>query len=182
MMEGMTAPGFALFDTAIGRCAVGWTENGIAAVGLPESSPMRTGRRLLRRLPGAVESVPPPHVARAVATMTGLLAGDAADLSDVVLDLDGVADFQRRVYEVTRTIPAGSTYTYGQVAAAVGMPGAAQAVGRALGANPFPILVPCHRVVALDGSLGGFSGAGGVETKRRMLLAEGATGVAPTLF
>ena len=178
----MTAPGFALFETAIGRCAVGWTVNGIAVVALPESSPSRTRARVLRRLPDAVESVPPPQVAWVVDSMVALLAGDPADLSQAVLDLDGVPDFHREVYEVTRGIPVGSTLTYGQVAARVGAPAAAQAVGQALGANPCPVVVPCHRVLASDGSLGGFSAEGGVETKRRMLLAEGATAVAPTLF
>ncbi len=182
MMDDMTAPALALFESAVGWCGVGWTPRGIAAVALPESSPGQTRARLLRRLAGAVESAPPPDVQRAVTAMVGLLAGERTDLSWVLLDTAAVADFNLRVYEVTRTIPAGATLTYGQVAARVGVPGAAQAVGRALGANPFPIVVPCHRVLAADGSLGGFSAEGGVETKRRMLLAEGATAVAPTLF
>jgi methylated-DNA-[protein]-cysteine S-methyltransferase len=178
----VTAPGFALFETAIGRCGVGWTGSGIAAVALPESSPERTRARVLRRLPGAVESVQPPQVARVVEAMVALLAGEPADLSAAVLDLAGVPDFHRQVYEVTRSIPVGSTLSYGQVASRVGAPAAAQAVGQALGANPCPIVVPCHRVLASDGSLRGFSAEGGVETKRRMLLAEGATVVAPSLF
>lgn len=178
----MTESGFAVFDTSIGPCAVGWTEAGIAAVALPEASPARTRARLLRRLPAATESAPGPSVAWVVDAMVALLAGQPSDLSQAVLDLDAVPAFHRRVYEVTRGIPAGSTLTYGQVAARVGMPSAAQAVGQALGANPCPILVPCHRVLAADGSLGGFSAPGGAETKRRMLIAEGAAAVAPTLF
>lgn len=182
MMDPVPSPGFAFFDTTIGRCAVGWTQAAIAAVALPEASPVGTMARLRRRLPGATESVPPPPVAAATAAMVALLAGEPADLSWVALDLADVPEFNRLVYEVTRAIPAGSTLTYGAVAASVGAPGAAQAVGRALGANPCPIVVPCHRVLAADGSLGGFSAPGGAETKRRMLLAEGAAAVAPTLF
>ena len=89
-------------------------------------------------------------------------------------------EFNRRVYAVTRTVPPGETTSYGEVAARIGEPGAAQAVGRALGQNPFPIVVPCHRVVAADGRLTGFSAPGGIDTKRRMLEIEGAT--APALF
>ena len=96
------------------------------------------------------------------------------------LDLDGVPEFHRRVYDVARAIPPGETRSYGEVAAALGEPGAAQAVGRALGRNPVPIVVPCHRVLAADGRLHGFSAPGGIETKRRMLALEGAG--APTLF
>jgi methylated-DNA-[protein]-cysteine S-methyltransferase len=176
------AVGYALFDTGIGRCAVGWTADGVAYVGLPEATAARTAARVARRLPGATESAAPTAVAAAIAGMTALLRGERVDLSDVPLDLSAVPDFDRRVYEATRTIPAGSTLTYGQVSELIGAPGAAQAVGQALGANPVPIVVPCHRVLAADGGLGGFSAEGGVETKRRILLIEGAPGVAPTLF
>jgi methylated-DNA-[protein]-cysteine S-methyltransferase len=117
--------------------------------------------------------------------MTTLLSGERIDLTWVELDLTGVPDYHRRVYDVTRTIPAGSTMTYGEVARRIdpqAPPGTAQAVGQALGRNPCPIVVPCHRVLAAGGHLGGFSADGGADTKRRMLLIEGAPGVAPTLF
>jgi methylated-DNA-[protein]-cysteine S-methyltransferase len=104
--------------------------------------------------------------------MTALLQGESDDLRDVEVDLSGLAPFQRQVYEFVRTIPPGHAMTYGQVAEAVGAPGGAQAVGRAMGHNPVPIVVPCHRVVAAGGRLGGFSAPGGAQTKRRMLTIE----------
>ena len=171
---------FACFDTALGRCALVWGEHGIAGVELPGSNDAATRRRIRRAHPGAEESAPTPAVAEAVARITRLFEGDPDDLVGIALDTAGVPEFNRRVYAVTRTVPPGGTTSYGEVAARIGEPGAAQAVGRALGQNPFPIVVPCHRVVAADGRLTGFSAPGGIDTKRRMLEIEGAT--APALF
>jgi methylated-DNA-[protein]-cysteine S-methyltransferase len=171
---------YALFDTAIGRCAIAWGPRGIAAVELPGSDDGSTRRRIRRALPGAVEAPPPAAVARAIDEIAALFDGEPRDLAAIVLDMEAVAEFERRVYETARTVPPGETITYGEIAARIGERGAAQAVGRALGRNPFPIVVPCHRVVAADGSLRGFSAHGGIETKRRMLAIEGAG--APTLF
>ncbi len=111
-----------------------------------------------------------------------LLTGDDADVATVPVDLERCSDFNRRVYTLVRTIPRGKTMTYGQVAEAVGETGGAQAVGRAMATNPVPILVPCHRVLGANRTLTGFSAHGGVDTKRRILLIEGSTDVAPTLF
>jgi methylated-DNA-[protein]-cysteine S-methyltransferase len=172
--------GYALFDTTLGRCAIAWSERGIATTQLPGSDDGATRRRIARALPGATEAPPPPAVAAAIDAITRLLAGESDDLSSVPLDLDGVPEFHRRVYDVARSIPPGETRSYGDVARALGEPGAAQAVGRALGRNPVPIVVPCHRVLAANGALHGFSAPGGIETKRRMLALEGAG--APTLF
>jgi methylated-DNA-[protein]-cysteine S-methyltransferase len=172
--------GYALFDTALGRCAIAWSERGIVATELPGRDDDATRRRIARAFPGAVPAAPPPDVADAIDAIARLLAGAPDDLGSLRLDLDGVPEFHRRVYDVARTIPPGETRSYGEVAAALGEPGAAQAVGRALGRNPVPIVVPCHRVVAADGALHGFSAPGGIETKRRMLAIEGAG--APTLF
>jgi methylated-DNA-[protein]-cysteine S-methyltransferase len=172
--------GYTLFDTALGRCGIAWGDRGIASVALPAPDEAATRRRLRRALPGAREAVPPPAVADAVAAIARLLAGEPDDLASVALDMDGVPEFHRRVYDVARAIPPGETLSYGEVAARLGEPAAAQAVGRALGGNPFPVVVPCHRVVAANGALTGFSAPGGIETKRRMLAIEGAG--APTLF
>ncbi len=171
---------FICFDTALGRCAVAWGEHGITGVELPGGDAAALRRRIRRRHPGAEESAPPPPVADAVARITRLLAGEPDDLVGIALDTDGVPEFNRRVFAVTRTIPPGETASYGAVAARIGEPAAAQAVGRALGQNPYPIVVPCHRVVAADGRLTGFSAPGGIDTKRRMLEREGA--LAPALF
>src|SRR5207247_1652832 len=170
----MIAHGFALFDTAIGRCAIAWSGRGILAVQLPEADERKTRARLIRRFPQAHEASPPPAVARALEGIAALLRGERIDLSVVALDLDGVPPFHRRVYEVTRTIAPGVTRSYGEIAARLGAPRSARAVGRALGRNPFAILVPCHRVLAAGGKPGGFSANGGVATKLRLLATEAA--------
>jgi O-6-methylguanine DNA methyltransferase len=179
----MTAHGFTLFETAIGRCGIAWGGRGIAGVQLPEASELDTRAHMLRRFPDARQAAPPPEVQRALDGIVALLSGEASDLSDIVLDMDRVPPFDRRVYEVARTIPPGATISYGDIAARLGVPGASRAVGRALGRNPFAIVVPCHRVVAADGKVGGFSANGGIATKLRLLSIEGtqASG-APTLF
>ncbi|MBV9822359.1 MAG: methylated-DNA--[protein]-cysteine S-methyltransferase [Actinobacteria bacterium] len=175
--------GFTLFDTAIGCCALGWTEAGIVDVNLPESSPDATRRRIAGRLAGSREQPPPAAVRQAVRRIAALFDGARDDLADIELDLSGVPDFHRDVYRVTRGIKPGRTLSYGAIATELGLPGAARAVGRALGHNPCPIIVPCHRVLAADGSMHGFSAHGGVAAKRRMLQAEGALPPdEPTLF
>jgi methylated-DNA-[protein]-cysteine S-methyltransferase len=179
----MTAPSYTLFATSIGVCAVAWSNRGLVGVELPQSGERATRVRLLGRFAGARETTPPPHVRSAIEGMVALLAGEARDLSFVELDLEGVADFDLGVYRIARTIGPGKTLTYGEIATRLGQPGAAREVGRALGANPFPIVVPCHRVLGAGGKAGGFSAHGGVATKARLLSIEGArTSTAPLLF
>lgn len=175
----MTYYRFALFDTAIGRCGIAWSERGIAAVQLPEPSTARTRARLLQRFPEAQERPPSAAVKSAIERIVALLDGKPADLSGVALDMQGVPPFHRRVYEAARAIPAGSTRSYAEIAARAGRPGAARAAGQALARNPFPIVVPCHRVLAASGKGGGFSAWGGVRTKLRILAIEGAGAQAP---
>jgi len=171
----MTATGVTLFDTPIGRCGLAWRAQGIVGVQLPEAAGVKRAR-LLRRFPDALESRPPPNVIDAIAKVVLHLAGEAPDLDSIELDMKGVPEFDRRVYEITRAIPRGRTRSYGEVAAALGDPGAARAVGQSLGRNPFPIIVPCHRVLAAAGQPGGFSAHGRVATKLRLLAIEGAPG------
>ncbi len=168
----MPASGFALFDTAIGRCAIAWGERGICGVQLPEANPSATRRRMALRFPGLLESAPPAAVQRAIDRVITLLRGEAAELNQIELDMAHVAPFQRRVYEFARTIQSGKTLSYGEVASRIGAPGAARAVGTALRKNPFAIVVPCHRVLAAGGKPGGFTANGGVATKLRMLQIE----------
>jgi methylated-DNA-[protein]-cysteine S-methyltransferase len=152
-------------------------------IALPERDRASVQARIVRRFPEAIESLPPPGIDLAIRDMTRLLAGEAADLSRITLDLKDVPEFNRRVYAVARTIAAGETRTYGEIARTLGEASSAQAVGAALGQNPFPIVVPCHRVLAANGAPGGFSARGGVNTKMRMLSIERArTGIAPGLF
>ncbi|HKA62360.1 MAG TPA: methylated-DNA--[protein]-cysteine S-methyltransferase [Methylomirabilota bacterium] len=172
----MTPIGFALFETEVGRCGIAWSAGGIAGVQLPESSDAATHARMLRRFPGVRETTPPAEVQRAIDAMIALLRGEPSELESVALDLDDVPPFERSVYEVARTIPPGTTLSYGEIAQRLGAPGAARDVGQALGRNPFPIVVPCHRVVAAGGKLGGFSARGGAATKRRLLSVERAKG------
>ena len=177
------ADGYTLFDTAIGWCGVAWAGRGLVGVQLPEGSEHATRARILRHHPATEERSPPPDIREAVEGIVALLRGEARDLSAVALDMERLPEFHRRVYEVTRTIPPGATLTYGDLAARLDEAGSARAVGQALGRNPFPIVVPCHRVLAAGGRLGGFSARGGVTTKLRLLAIEGAHGnAAPTLF
>src|SRR5262245_3005311 len=168
-------PEFMLFPTSIGVCGIAWNERGVVLVQLPEASEARTRARICQRRPDALElREPPTAIAAAIADIVSLLDGAPADLSGVTLDMDDVPAFNRQVYVLARTIPPGQTRTYGELAAELGDASAARAVGRALGENPFPIVVPCHRVLAAAGRAGGFSAYGGVATKRRLLMIEGA--------
>ncbi|HKD29207.1 MAG TPA: methylated-DNA--[protein]-cysteine S-methyltransferase [Xanthobacteraceae bacterium] len=180
-MAEQTALFFTVFDTAIGRCAIAWSERGIVGVLLPQRDDRALRMRLLRRHTGAREATPPKEVARAIEGIVALVTGEPRDLSYVVLDLSGVPEFNRRTYAVARTIKPGETLTYGAIAARLGEPDA-RGVGEAMGQNPCPIIVPCHRVVAAGGKTGGFSAPGGAATKRRLLAIEGASADAPTLF
>src|SRR4051812_23748914 len=166
------APGFALFDTAIGRCGIAWGGSGLTGVHLPEASAATTRRRMRLRYPELDESAPPPVVQRAIDRIVTLLRGEATNLEQITLDMARVPAFHQRVYRLARSIPPGKTLSYGEVASRIGSPGAARAVGQALGKNPFAIVVPCHRVLAAGGKPGGFSAAGGVQTKLAMLRIE----------
>ena len=170
----MAEHGFALFATPIGRCAIAWSERGIVAVRLPERRDSETRARILKRFPRAREALPPRPVRDALERIVALLQGQATDLSSIALDLDGVPDFDCKVYGAARGIPCGSTTTYGEIAARLNEPGSARDVGVALARNPFAIVVPCHRVLAAGGKAGGFSAMGGLKTKLRLLMIERA--------
>jgi methylated-DNA-[protein]-cysteine S-methyltransferase len=179
----MTGYHFAIFDTAIGRCGILWGEHGINAVQLPMSNEDKTRARIRQRHGDVAEALPPHEVQSAIDGIAGLLAGKPNDLRDVVLDLDDVPEFNRAVYGIARTIPPGKTMTYGDIAKRLGGVELSRDVGQALGRNPCPIVVPCHRVLAAGGKPGGFSANGGVTTKLKMLAIEGAhVNHTPTLF
>jgi methylated-DNA-[protein]-cysteine S-methyltransferase len=166
--------GYSVFDTAIGACAIAWGDAALTAVQLPEADSDRARSRMHRRFPGVAERRPPPFVEDVIAGIRTHLAGEARGLVDAPLDMQGLSDFARDVYAIARAIPSGETMTYGEIAARLGDPGAARAVGEVMGLNPFPIVVPCHRVLAAGGKLGGFSAHGGAATKLRLLEIEGA--------
>ena len=163
---------FMLFDSPVGRCGIVWSAYGIAALQLPEGRELATRARLSSRFPDAREAPPPAPVEQAVAQIDALLSGKPADLGRIELDMRGLPPFHQRVYDAARTIPAGKTVSYGELATQIGSPGAARAVGQALGRNPFAIIVPCHRVMAARGKVGGFSANGGITTKLRLLACE----------
>lgn len=177
------APAFCVFDTAIGWCGIAWRGGMLVGAQLPEGDEARTLDRMRRRFPDAEPARPPRPVAAIIGRLRRALEGLPDPMLDVPLDMSGIAAFHQRVYEVTRAIDPGRTLTYGEVAARMGEPGAARAVGQALGHNPFAPIVPCHRVLAARSGAGGFSAQGGVATKLRLLEIERARfGNEPGLF
>jgi len=179
----MTGQQFAIFETEIGACGVIWGDRGISGVQLPMGSEDKTRKRIHQRNGDIPEAPPPAEVMHAIDAMKQLLAGRPNDLADIVLDLDGVPEFNRGVYDIARKIPPGQTLTYGDIAKRLGGVELSRDVGQALGRNPCPIVVPCHRVLAAGNKPGGFSANGGVVTKLKMLAIEGAVvNHTPSLF
>jgi methylated-DNA-[protein]-cysteine S-methyltransferase len=180
----MPALAYSLFHTTIGDCAIAWSADAIVGVLLPSDDPAHTAPAMRRRFPAAAEAAAPQWVAAVTARVQEVLEGRSSDdLADVPLDMRGVPEFNQRVYAIARAIAPGETLSYGEVAGRLGEPGAARAVGQALGHNPFAPIVPCHRVLAAGKRSGGFSAGGGVATKLRMLQIEGAQlGDGPGLF
>ncbi|MGH6727078.1 MAG: methylated-DNA--[protein]-cysteine S-methyltransferase [Pseudolabrys sp.] len=171
-----------MFETAIGGCGIVWSARGVAGVQLPERDREATRARVLRRFPAAREAVPPPAVQETIDGVAALLRGEPRDLGGIVIDDADVPEFNRRVFAIVRKVPPGVTITYGQIAEQLGDKALARAVGQAMGENPTPIIMPCHRVLAAGGKTGGFSASGGVVTKLRLLTIEGAQPGGPTLF
>jgi len=173
---------YCTFETALGTCGIAWrpapesdSQAVVAAVQLPEATPQATEARIARKSASNQQGIPPKEIAEVIEKIRKHLGGEVQDFRDVAVDLDGATSFFREVYRATREIPPGQTRTYGEIAKTVGQPGAAQEVGQAMAKNPVPIIVPCHRVSAAGGKLGGFSAPGGPATKARLLALEGAT-------
>lgn len=164
-----------LFDTAFGRCGLAWHDAGLTAVRLPDED-RHLQAALLRHAPTATpwpDDTPlPGWVADAVRDIRRLLAGEPQDLKHISIDLRATGAFEQRVYAAAQALAPGHTCTYGEMARDLGEPAAMRAVGHALGMNPWPLVVPCHRITAAGGKLGGFSAPGGNETKRRLLVLE----------
>lgn len=178
----MSNRNFAIFETAIGPCGIAWSDLGVVAVQLPTGTREVMRVRMKARVSNASEDEPPPAIARAIADVVALTNGERRDLTGVVIDDREISEFNRRVYAIVRQIPAGRTMTYGEVAARLGDKSLSRAVGRAMGENPTPIIMPCHRVLAANGKSGGFSAPGGAATKMRLLTIEGAAPGGPDLF
>jgi methylated-DNA-[protein]-cysteine S-methyltransferase len=169
---------FTIFETAIGWAGLAWNGAGLVGVHLPERDPDVARRSFQRRFPTAMEADAGPSLAPTIEGIRALMRGEAADLTGASLAPDRVPAFDTRVYEITRAIPPSETLTYGEVAVRLGDKLLARDVGAALGRNPWPIVVPCHRVTAAGGKLGGFSARGGARTKLKLLAIEGATAAA----
>ena len=179
----MTDQHFVLFDTPIGICGIEWGPRGINGLQLPMGSDEKTRARIRQRHGDISEAAPTKEVQRAIDRIIELLAGKPDDLRDIPLDLDGVPEFNRGVYDIARTIPPGQTMTYGDIAKRLGGVELSRDVGQALGRNPCPIVVPCHRVLAAGRKPGGFSAKGGISTKLKILAIEGAAvNHTPSLF
>jgi methylated-DNA-[protein]-cysteine S-methyltransferase len=180
----MIGRGYVIFDTAIGRCGVAWSHAGIVGMQLPEAREIDTRRRLYRLYPEARELPPPPNIALAIEGIVASLRGQASDLTDVTLDMEGIPPFNRRVYDLARAIPRGETRTYQEVASALRTSGALHSVAQAIGKNPFMIIVPCHRVLETAGGYDDrMSPYGGTISKRHLLSIEGVRpGAGKTLF
>ena len=167
--RGVSAIGIEVCQVGWGWIGLAWSEQGLVKVTLPQ--PTETETR--RQLPRASGSLQPSglDVAAFVDKLRRYFSGEAVGF-DEPLDPEVGTAFQKRVWTLTRAIPRGTTRTYGELALEAGSPGAARAVGQAMARNPWPIVVPCHRVVGHAGGLTGFGG--GLGMKERMLLMEGA--------
>lgn len=165
---------YSIFETTIGFCGIAWNDEGIARFQLPAKSAGGAERLMLRRTPGAEAGVPPPVVGDAIAAVKRYFEGQETDFSQLALDLDGQDEFFKRVYAAARRIKWGQTTTYGTLARELGGgPETARDVGQAMARNPIPLIIPCHRVLAAGGKIGGFSAPGGAAAKIRMLGLEG---------
>lgn len=165
---------YAVFETAAGFCAIAWSGAGIVRFQLPTQSAAAAERAMLRRVPGAERGAPPAEASAVIAAAQRYFAGETVDFSDVRLDLDDETEFFQRIYAALRRVGYGQTTTYGTLAKELGAgPEAARDVGQAMASNPVPLIIPCHRVLAAGGKLGGFSAPGGTASKIRMLELEG---------
>jgi methylated-DNA-[protein]-cysteine S-methyltransferase len=174
MSEG--AQHYHVFETAMGFCAIAWSDAGISCFQLPTKSADATDRLMRRRAPGAEPGALPEDIAAVVEAAKRYFAGEDMDFASVRVDLAGQDAFFAQIYEALRRVGWGRTTTYGALAKEVGAGReAARDVGEAMAKNPAPLIIPCHRVLAAGGKLGGFSAPGGSKTKTRMLELEGVS-------
>ena len=165
---------YHVFETAMGVCAIAWSDAGVARFQLPMRSAEAADKLIRRRAPGAKPGAPPEEVAAIIEAAKQYFNGEEVDFSQVRLDLAGQDAFFARIYDSLRRVVWGRTTTYGALAKAVGAGReAARDVGEAMARNPTPLIIPCHRVLATGGKIGGFSAPGGSKTKMRMLELEG---------
>ena len=166
-----SAVGHIVFETELGFMGLAWSETGLTRLSLPQSSREAVERRLLRLddIAGPDSASQPPWIAELIVAIRAYARGEAIDFSAVPVDLQGVDDFRLAIYEAARRLAFGETTTYGELASSAGHAGLARETGAALGANPVPLVIPCHRILAAGGKISGFSAPGGSAAKERML-------------
>jgi len=165
--------GHAVLETVIGFMGIAWSEKGLIRLCLPERSRESVERRLMRHAGVSADTKQPQWVVDLIASIKAYAAGEDVDFSGVPVDLDGIDDFRLAIYDAARKLGYGETTTYGELAKRAGQPGLPRETGAALGANPVPLVIPCHRILAAGGKIGGFSAPGGSATKEKMLAMEG---------
>ncbi|PBB86202.1 methylated-DNA--[protein]-cysteine S-methyltransferase [Mesorhizobium sp. WSM3876] len=165
--------GHAVLETVIGFMGIAWSENGLIRLCLPEHSREAVERRLFRHAGVSASTRQPQWVVELIASIKSYAAGEDVDFSSVPVDLAGVDDFRLAIYDAARKLGFGETTTYGELAKRAGHAGLARETGAALGANPVPLVIPCHRILAAGGKIDGFSAPGGSATKEKMLATEG---------
>ena len=165
--------GHAVLETVIGFMGIAWSEKGLIRLCLPEKSREAVERRLMRHAGVAANTEQPQWVVELIASIKAYASGEDVDFSGVPVDLEGVDDFRLAIYDAARKLAFGETTTYGELARRAGHAGLARETGAALGANPVPLVIPCHRILAAGGKIGGFSAPGGSTTKEKMLAMEG---------
>jgi len=185
----MKQDAYCLFETPLGSCGIAWKSPEtsrfppvVTFIQLPEATRSLTERHIARRSGGRKARLVPEEIAGSIKRIQKHLQGDIQDFQDIVVDLEGAPPFARQVYEGARRIPAGRTMTYGELAKEINVPTASRAVGQALGKNPIPLIIPCHRVIAANNKPGGFSAHGGLWTKAKMLELEGAPIGSPAMI
>jgi methylated-DNA-[protein]-cysteine S-methyltransferase len=169
---------YTLFDSSLGACGIAWEDELLVAMHLPQRT-RRESEMRMRDIGATKSKNPPKWILRTIQSVAAQIDGRTKDFSNIKLDDARVPPFHRRVYEAARKIPAGKTETYGSLALKMGAPKSQRAVGQALGRNPFAVVVPCHRVLAAGNKPGGFTAFGGWETKKKLLLREGASFAPP---
>lgn len=174
--------GYTIFSALIGYCGIAWNEDSIIGTALPGASPKQTAKQLKKRF-GAQPGEPPVFARDAMDGIRSLFNGERTDLSKIRCEFTGLSSFAEKILIEARKIPAGETRTYGDLAETIGDKKLARQVGKVLGQNPLPIIVPCHRIIGANGKLIGFSAPGGIKTKLQMLDIERSLGQRePSLF
>jgi len=166
---------YSLFETQLGWCGLAWNEpeSLLILLQLPEATPALTEAKIVQNCRARKVSTPLSAISWVISRISRHLMGDLQDFLDIPIDIERMGLFAQYVYAAARTVQAGLTMTYGELAKAINRPKACRAVGQALGRNPLPLIIPCHRILAAGNRPGGFSAYGGPAIKAQLLAIEG---------